>query len=97
MEEITGEDPKLLPAGTPVKEVSAGPFALNLRDFGKGLLTSVCSAAVVAAQQAFTSPDFFSMNTLKIVGLADLGGGLGYLGRKFFDGAQYVVPVETKK
>lgn len=92
----TTVDLNVLPAGTPVKKVSAGPYALNLRDFGKGLLTAVCTAAVVALQQVFTEPDFFSINTLKIVGLAAMGGGIGYLGRKFFDGAQYVVPVNTK-
>ena len=89
-------DEKVLPAGTPVKQVSSGPFALNLRDVGKGLLTAICTAAVVTVQQLISEPDFLTLKTLKMVAIAAMGGGVGYLGRKFFDGAQYVVPVETK-
>jgi hypothetical protein len=69
-------------------EITSSKFSLNVKDFLKGLLVSIGTAALVVIQ---TSIDAGSFNfDWKQVSIAAVGAGVAYLIKNFFTPAQKV-------
>jgi len=82
---------EIVQAGTPLKVISSGPYRLNWRDVGKGLIVAVGAAVVRALYEAVAGPDFtFSMLTFKPILLAGFSGGSAYIVKNFFTDAKVV-------
>jgi hypothetical protein len=59
-------------------------FALNWKDFFKGLLVAVISAIITTLYELVQTGDFLNVGTLKKVGLVALSAFLAYLIKNLF-------------
>lgn len=79
--------------GQPITVQTSGPFQLVSADFIKALIVAVIAAVLGAIEQAVSDGTLFAPGSLKVIGLAAVGGFVSYLLKNFFSTTSRVVKI----
>lgn len=82
-------------AGTPVKQISSGPFSLNWRDAGKGAILAAITALLRGVYEALELGGIpTTWIALKPIVMTAAIAFIGYLMKNFFEPAKVVIPTD---
>ncbi len=76
-------------------EVTSKKFRLNAKDFLRGLLIAMLTAALMAVQNALDAGELIFK--WKPITMAAIGGGVAYLLKNFFQPAQVKQPINDNQ
>ena len=76
-------------------EITSKKFRLNAKDFLRGLLIAMLTAALMAVQNALDAGEL--VFKWKQITMAAIGGGVAYLLKNFFQPAQVKQPINDNQ